>query len=85
MVAPAYRTADATVSAYDAAAVTLSDSTELAPTRALYIGGAGDLKVTMAYGTEVTFSGLSAGSILPIQVTKCFATGSTATLVLALY
>ena len=85
MVAPAYRTADATVSAYDAAAVTLSDSTELAPTRALYIGGAGDLKVTMAYGTEVTFSGLSAGSILPIQVTKCFATGSTASLVIALY
>jgi len=85
MVAPAYRTADATVSAYDAAAVTLSDSTELAPTRALYIGGAGNLKVTMAYGTEVTFSGLSAGSILPIQVTKCFATGSTASLVIALY
>ena len=85
MVAPAYRTADATVSAYDAAAVTLSDSTELAPTRALYIGGAGNLKVTMAYGTEVTFSGLSAGSILPIQVTKVWATGSTATLVLALY
>lgn len=85
MVAPAYRTADATVSAYDAKAVTLSDSTELAPTRALYIGGAGNLKVTMAYGTEVTFSGLSAGSILPIQVTKAWATGSTATLVLALY
>ena len=85
MVAPAYRTADATVSAYDAKAVTLSDSTELAPTRALYIGGAGNLKVTMAYGTEVTFSGLSAGSILPIQVTKCFATGSTASLVIALY
>ena len=85
MVAPAYRTADATVSAYDAAAVTLSDSTELAPTRALYIGGSGNLKVTMAYGTDVTFSGLSAGSILPIQVTKVWATGSTATLVVALY
>lgn len=85
MVAPAYRTADATVSAYDAAAVTLSDSTKLAPTRALYIGGSGNLKVTMAYGTDVTFSGLSAGSILPIQVTKVWATGSTATLVVALY
>jgi hypothetical protein len=85
MVAPAYRTADATVSAYEATAVTLSDSTELAPTRALYIGGAGNLKVTMAYGTEVTFSGLNAGSILPIQVTKCWSTGSTATNVVALY
>jgi hypothetical protein len=85
MAQPAYRTADATVSAYDARAVTLSDSTVLAPTRALYIGAGGNLKVTMAYGTEVTFVGLSAGSILPIQVTKCFATGSTAASILALY
>jgi len=85
MVAPAYRTADATVSAYEATAVTLSDSTVLPPTRALYIGAAGNLKVTMAYGTEVTFSGLNAGSILPIQVTKCWSTGSTAASIVALY
>ena len=38
-----------------------------------------------AYGTEVTFSGLNAGSILPVQVTKCWSTGSTATNVIALY
>jgi len=85
MVAPAYRTADATVSAYDAKAVTLSDSTELAPTRALYIGAGGNLKVTMAYGNVVTFVGLATGSILPIQVTKCWAADSTADSVLALY
>lgn len=85
MVKAAYRTADATVSAYEATAVTLSDATVLPPTRALYIGGAGNLKVTMAYGTEVTFSGLNAGSILPIQVTKCWSTGSTAASIVALY
>ena len=85
MAQPAYRTADATVSAFNAAAVTLSDSTVLAPTRALYIGAGGNLKVTMAYGSEVTFVGLAAGSILPVQVTKCFATGSTAASVIALY
>ena len=85
MVAPAYRTADATVSAYDAAAVTLSDSTELAPTRALFVGTGGNLKVTMAYGTDVTFTGVQAGSILPIQVTKVWSTGSTASNVVALY
>lgn len=85
MVAPAYRTANATVSAYAAAAVTLSDSTELLLTRALYIGGAGDLKVTMAYGAEVTFVGLNAGSILPVQVLKCWETDSTATNIVALY
>ena len=85
MTKPAYRTADATVSAFDAAAVTLSDATVLNPTRALYIGVSGNLKVTMANGAEVTFVGLGAGSILPIQVTKCWSTGSTAASILALY
>jgi hypothetical protein len=85
MVAPAYRTADATVAAFEAAAVTLSDSTELAPTRSLYIGAGGNLKVTTAYGTDVTFSNVVAGSILPIQVTKVWSTGTTAANVIALY
>ena len=80
-----YRTADATVSASRAAAVTLSDSTVIENTRALFIGSAGDLKVTMSDGGDVTFSGLSAGFILPVQVSKVWATGSTASLVLALY
>lgn len=86
MVAPAYRTADATVSAFDAEAVTLSDSTVLKPTRALYIGTGGSLKVTTAYGSDVTFTNLPSGSILPIQVTKCWSTGSSGVSgVLALY
>lgn len=85
MVAPAYRTADATVSAFDARVVTPGDSTVLAPTRALYIGNTGNLAVTMAYGTTLTFTNVPAGSILPIQVTKVLATGTTATAVLALY
>jgi hypothetical protein len=81
----AYRQADATVSARRAAAVTLSDATVLENTRALYIGGAGNLKVTMVEGGEVTFTALPAGTILPVQVTKCWSTGSSATAVLALY
>lgn len=82
----AYRTADATVSARRAAAVTLSDSTVLEATRALYIGTGGDLKVTMVEGGDVTFTNLAPGSILPIQVTKCWLTGSvTVAGVLALY
>jgi len=44
----AYRSADATVSAHAAAAVTPSDSTDIRPTRAVYVGGAGDVKVDMA-------------------------------------
>lgn len=81
----AYRTADATVGARRAAAVTLSDSAVIENTRALYIGGAGNLKVSMVEGGDVTFTGLTAGQLLPVQVTKCWSTGSTATLVIALY
>ena len=82
---PAYRTADATVSAYDAAEVTLSDSADIKPTRALYIGTAGDLKVTLTYNNTVTFSSVQAGTILPVQATRVWRTGSTASSVVALY
>lgn len=82
---PTYRTADATVSAYDAASVTPSDSTALRPTRGLYVGGAGNVKVDMALGTTVTFASVAAGTILPIQVVKVYSTDTTATNIVALY
>ena len=68
-----------------AVAVTKSDSTVLNATRALYIGGSGDVAVTMAGGGNVTFSALAAGTILPIRVTKVLSTGTTATNIVALY
>lgn len=71
--------------AWDAATVTAGAS-DLArvPTRALYIGGTGgDVTVTMAAGTSVQFTGVPAGTILPIRVDKVTAT--TATNVIALY
>jgi hypothetical protein len=52
--------------------------------RALYIGGAGDLAVTMHGGTNLTFVGLSAGTILPIDARTILQTGTTATAVVAL-
>lgn len=70
-----------------AAAVT-PGTTELSPTRGLYIGGAGDLVVVMAGepgdATSVTFTGVLAGCILPLQVRKVLSS-STATLIVALY
>jgi hypothetical protein len=51
----------------------------------LYVGGAGDLKVKTAGGDEVTFTGILAGTFLPVQVVRVFATGTTATTVLALW
>jgi hypothetical protein len=71
--------------AYRATAVTPSDATVIPVPRSLYVGGAGDIAAVLAGDTAVvTFSGVPAGSILPIQVTKVMA-ATTATLILALY
>lgn len=85
MTKAAYRTADATVAAYDAVAVTKSDTTDINTTRSLYVGTGGTLQVTMAYGSTVTFTGVPNGTILPIQVTRVWASGSSAADILALY
>ncbi len=66
--------------AYYAAAITASDSVDLAnPVRAIYIGGAGNVVITTVAGNDVTFSGLPAGMILPVRAKRVKATGTTAT------
>jgi len=77
--------ANTLVSAYGAEAVTPSDSAGIPTTRAIYVGGAGNLAVTMLDGQVVTFTGVPVGTTLYIQVTKVMATNTTATLILALY
>jgi len=81
----AYRTANATVSAYDARAITTSDTTNIPATRGLYVGSAGNVVVDMAYGTTITFVGVQGGTTLSLQVTRIYATGTTATNIVALY
>lgn len=72
--------------AIHATAVTPSDADELAVvSRALYIGGAGDVAVVTYGGDAVTLSGATAGSVIPIRVKQVKATGTTATLILSLY
>jgi hypothetical protein len=51
----------------------------------LYIGGAGNIRVLTAGGDDVVFTGVLAGSFLPIQVTRVFATNTTATNIVALW
>lgn len=81
-----YRSANATVSAHSALAVTPNDSTVIPVTRALYIGAGGTIVVTMAEdGNNVTFINLPEGTIFPIQVSKVLSTGTTATSIVALY
>lgn len=66
--------------------VTKSDSTVLPVTRALYIGGAGDVAVVFEDGgTAVTIPGVIAGQVYPFRVTKVMSTNTTATSIVALY
>lgn len=53
--------------------------------RALYIGGDGDVAVTMSEGQDVTFAGLPAGTILPVNVITVLNTGTTATNIVAMF
>lgn len=72
--------------AWKGAAVTKSDATVLPPTRAVYVGGAGDLAVIFVGDTAaVTLSSVPAGTLLPIQVNKVMSTNTTATNIVALY
>ena len=80
--------------AYRAASVTPSDTTEI-PTVGggdgvnngcvLYVGVTGDVKVKTVAGNDVVFTGVPAGSFMPIQVDQVFATGTTATNIVALW
>lgn len=84
-MAGGYKTADSTAPAERAAVVTPHDTNTIENTRSVFVGGAGNIKVTMHDGTDVTFVGVGAGTFMPIQVIRVFATGSTATSILALY
>jgi hypothetical protein len=64
-------------------AITPADSDLSQPARALFVGGTGNLTVTMGSGSVVTFTNVAAGSILPISVTRV-AASTTATSILGL-
>lgn len=81
----AYRDANATVGAHGAVAVTPSDSATIPITRAIYVGGTGNITVRMADGQDnILFTAVPVG-IFPIQVDKVYNTGTGATAILALY
>lgn len=63
-----------------AEAITPNDSTDLTnSTRALWIGGAGNVKVDTVGGDTVTLVGALVGTIIPIRAKRVYATGTTAT------
>lgn len=69
----------------DAAAVTPSDTADLPQFSVIYVGGAGNVKVTTAQGSAVTFSGVNAGTVIPVRVRRVWSTGTTATLITAVF
>ena len=69
-----------------ATSVTPSDSGSIVHCRGLWIGGAGDITVNFRKGgTNITLVAVSAGSLLPIDVSRVYSTGTTATDIVALY
>lgn len=71
--------------ASSAIAVTPSDTVGFAVTNAgVWVGGAGNMVCVMEDGRTATFTGVTAGSLLPIRVTRVNSTSTTATSILAL-
>ena len=69
-----------------AVSITPDDSNDLAyVSRGVWVGGAGAMKVTMYGGETVLLSGITAGSLLPIRVSRIFSTDTTATLIVSFY
>jgi hypothetical protein len=51
----------------------------------LYVGGFGDIKVDTVGGDLITFVGVNGGTFFPVQVLRVYATGTTATDIIALW
>jgi len=54
-------------------------------TRALYVGGGGDVALRMTGGAEVTLRGLAGGSLIPLRAARVRASGTTATALVGLW
>jgi hypothetical protein len=82
----ASNTPSLTSPAIDGEMVAPNDSQPLGQvSRAIYVGGAGTISAELASGTQVTFSAVPAGTILPLRLRKVNATGTTASGIVALW
>ena len=68
----------------DAGAITPSNTDDLPQFSVVYVGTGGNVKVTTAQGTVVTFSNAIAGSVLPVRVRRVWA-DSTASNMVAIF
>lgn len=66
-------------------AITPDDSNDLTRIpKGLWVGGAGDVTLRGVNGSNVTFAGVQAGSILPVRPSRILSTGTTATGIIGL-
>lgn len=76
---------------YEALPYTPADGTDIPLSsigegaRAIYVGGAGNVNVDLLGGGTAVLTGLSAGQIVVVAVTRIRATSTTATALQALY
>lgn len=68
-----------------AVAITPSDTSKLTNPAIVYVGVAGNVRVLTAQGDDVTFVGVLAGVVIPVQVIQVFATSTTATSLVGIY
>ena len=67
-------------------AITPSDTENFdEDTRAIFVGVSGNLKVTMANGDTVTFTGVLGGMVYPLRVRKVWDDGTSAESLVGLY
>lgn len=70
-------------------AITPSDTIQFAPTRAVYVANAGTLVVDGAQvgnlSTSITFTGMLAGNIYPLRITRAYAAGTSSVGLVGLY
>ena len=66
------------IPAEHAFAITPQDGVDFAPTRGVYVGQTGDLRVRMVDGGDIMFINLTGGIIHPLRIIQVWATGTTA-------
>ena len=77
--------ASLTAPAADGFQITPTDGSDLSQTtRAIYVGGPGNLSLVLHSGASITLTGVPAGSLLPLRIKKVAATGTTATALVGL-
>lgn len=70
----------------NAFSITPSDSVNCDyATRAVYVGGTGDLVVLTINDEVVTFVGIPGGTLLPLRIKRVNSTNTTATYIVGLY